>query len=130
MRFHTAVNKFCWQASLGQPITIWTTAFEQKRPYLELGDACDAIAHIIRNELYNGRVYNVLTKNATVSQIVNIIREFKPDLEVIFVDNQIMNQLSYEVSCEKFNNLGFTFTGDLRDGIGKTMNLLVKSGGN
>jgi UDP-glucose 4-epimerase len=130
MRFHTAVNKFCWQASLGQPITVWTTAFEQKRPYLELGDACDAMAYIIRNELFDGRVYNVLTKNATVSQIVDTIREFKPDLEVIFVDNQIMNQLSYEVSCERFNSLGFKFTGDLKDGIGKTMSLLEKAGGN
>lgn len=129
MRFHTAVNKFCWQASLGQPITVWTTAYEQKRPYLELGDACDAMAHIIRNELFDGRVYNVLTKNATVSQIVDVIREFKPDLEVIFVDNKIMNQLSYEVSCDRFNSLGFNFTGDLRDGIGKTMSLLEKAGG-
>ena len=129
MRFHTAVNKFCWQASLGQPITVWTTAYEQKRPYLELGDACEAMAHIIRNELFDGRVYNVLTKNATVRQIVDVIKEFKPDLEVQFVDNQIMNQLSYEVSCERFNSLGFTFTGELRDGIGKTMKLLEKAGG-
>lgn len=28
MRFHTAVNKFCWQASLGLPITVWTTAYD------------------------------------------------------------------------------------------------------
>ena len=30
MRFHTAVNKFCWQAVMGQPLTIWKTAFDQK----------------------------------------------------------------------------------------------------
>ena len=130
MRFHTAVNKFCWQASLGQPITVWTTAYEQKRPYLELGDACNAMAYIICNDLFDGRVYNVLSKNAKVSQIVDIIREFRPDLEVIFVDNKIMNQLSYEVSCVRFNSLGFAFTGDLKDGIARTMSLLDKTGGN
>ena len=32
MRFHTAVNKFCWQAAMGQPITVWSTAYDQKRP--------------------------------------------------------------------------------------------------
>ena len=32
MRFHTAVNKFCWQAAMGQPITVWNTAYDQKRP--------------------------------------------------------------------------------------------------
>ncbi len=32
MRFHTAVNKFCWQAVTGQPITVWRTALHQVRP--------------------------------------------------------------------------------------------------
>ena len=33
MRFHTAVNKFCWQAVNRQPITVWRTALDQVRPY-------------------------------------------------------------------------------------------------
>lgn len=124
MRFHTAVNKFCWQAAMGQPITVWSTAYDQKRPYLDLSDASRAISFIIRNDLFDGRIYNVLTLNATVRQIVDTIREFVPSLEVTFVDNQIMNQLSYEVSCERFASQGFTFAGDLRRGIGETIALL------
>lgn len=124
MRFHTAVNKFCWQAAMGQPITVWSTAYEQKRPYLDLFDASRAFAFIIRNDLFDGRVYNVLTHNLTVRNIVDTLREFAPDLKVSFVDNQIMNQLSYEVSCERFESRGFRFAGDLRRGIGETLNLL------
>ena len=33
MRFHTAVNKFVWQACVGEPLTVWRTAMDQKRPY-------------------------------------------------------------------------------------------------
>jgi nucleoside-diphosphate-sugar epimerase len=124
MRFHTAVNKFCWQAAMGQPITVWSTAYDQKRPYLDLFDASRAISYIIRNDLFDGRIYNVLTLNATVRQIVDTIREFVPEIEVSFVDNQIMNQLSYEVSCDRFVSQGFTFAGDLRRGIGETIALL------
>jgi len=124
MRFHTAVNKFCWQVTMGQPITVWSTAYDQKRPYLDLFDASRAISFIIRNDLFDGRIYNVLTQNATVRQIVDTIREFVPGLEVSFVDNRIMNQLSYEVSCERFISQGFTFAGDLRRGIGETLALL------
>jgi len=124
MRFHTAVNKFCWQAAMGQPITVWSTAYDQNRPYLDLFDASRAISFIIRNDLFDGRIYNVLTLNATVRQIVDTIREFVPGLEVSFVDNQIMNQLSYEVSCQRFVSQGFTFAGDLRRGIGETIALL------
>ena len=39
MRFHTAVNKFVWQACLGEPVTVWRTAMDQRRPYLDLEDA-------------------------------------------------------------------------------------------
>ena len=124
MRFHTAVNKFCWQAAMGLPITVWSTAYDQKRPYLDLFDASRAIAFIIRKDLFDGRIYNVLTHNATVRQVVDTIREFVPDLQVAFVDNKIMNQLSYEVSCERFMAEGFAFAGDLRRGIGETIGLL------
>ena len=129
MRFHTAVNKFCWQAALGQPLTVWTTAYDQKRPYLDLGDAARAIAFVIRKGLFDGRVYNVLTQNATVRQIVDVIREFVPDIEVRFVDSPIMNQLSYEVSCDRFLSQGFTFEGNLRRGIKDTIALLQQATG-
>jgi UDP-glucose 4-epimerase len=124
MRFHTAVNKFCWQAVLGQPITVWTSAYDQKRPYLDLGDAIRAIAFIIRNRIFNGEIYNVLTHNLTVRDVVDVIREWVPDLKIDFVDHEIMNQLSYNVSCEKFKSLGFDYKGGIHKGIRETVELL------
>jgi nucleoside-diphosphate-sugar epimerase len=124
MRFHTAVNKFCWQAVMGEPITVWSTAYDQTRPYLDLNDAAKALAFIGRKDLFNGSTYNVLTHNVTVRNVVDTIRQFVPALEVSFVDSKIMNQLSYEVSCEKFKAEGFSFSGSLQRGIGDTINLL------
>jgi UDP-glucose 4-epimerase len=117
MRFHTAVNKFCWQAAMGLPITVWSTAYDQKRPYLDLGDACRAIAHIIRSELFDGRVYNVLTLNATVREVVDTIRVTVPNLQVQFVESKIMNQLSYEVSNQRFSGTGFKSMANLSASI-------------
>ena len=130
MRFHTAVNKFCWQAAMGQPITVWSTAYDQKRPYLELGDACKAIEHIIRKELFDGRVYNVLTLNASVRQVVDTIREFAPALKLQFVDNKIMNQMSYEVSDQRFCGTGFRSGGNLSLSIKEEISLLMTSKSN
>ena len=127
MRFHTAVNKFCWQAVMGQPITVWTTAYDQKRPYLDLADAARAISFIISSNLFDGDIYNILTQNLTVREVVETIRDFVPDLHVTFVDSQIMNQLSYEVSCEKFISKGFAFKGSLRKGVEDTISLLRQS---
>jgi len=124
MRFHTAVNKFCWQAVMDIPLSVWSTAFEQKRPYLDLKDASNAFAHIIKNNIFDGNIYNVLTLNATVKEIVEIIQLKYPNLKINFVNNQIMNQLSYEVSNSKFTNTGFVFNGNLKNSIFETIDLL------
>ena len=68
MRFHTAINKFCWQASLGQPLGVWRTAMDQARPYLDLEDAVRAMLFVMRHDLFDARVYNVVTENATVRE--------------------------------------------------------------
>ena len=127
MRFHTAINKFCWQAVMGQPLTVWRTAMHQYRPYLDLSDAVEAINFIIRKRLYDGRVYNVVTTNTSISGIVDMISSYVPNVSVEYVDTQIMNQLSYNVSNDRFSKLGFEFKGDLKRGIGSTIDLLRRA---
>jgi UDP-glucose 4-epimerase len=124
MRFHTAVNKFIWQACLGQPLSVWRTALDQKRPYLELGDAVDAIRFVLRTDLFDNQIYNVLTDNLTVCQITDAIRKYVPDLCIELVDAEIMNQLSYTVDKSKFESLGFQFKGDLDKAIRDSISLL------
>lgn len=127
MRFHTAINKFCWQAVMGQPLTVWRTAWEQHRPYLELGDAISAFEFLIARSAYEGSVFNVVTTNSSVRQIVETISVYVPDLEVRYVDTAIMNQLSYHVLNSRFQGLGFKFRGDLVQGIGDTVGLLKQA---
>ncbi len=124
MRFHTAVNKFCWQAVMGQPITVWRTALNQYRPYLDLGDAVEAFGFIIQENLFDRNIYNVLTTNVTVQGIIDVIREYVPDLSIKYVDTEIMNQLSYNVSDDRFKGTGFIPRGNMKKAIGETVNLL------
>ena len=130
MRFHTAVNKFCWQAVLGQPLTVWKTALHQKRPYLDLRDAVDAIAFIIKEDLFDQKIYNVLSNNLTVNDIIGHIQRHVKQLSIQYVDSAIMNQLSYEVSNERFRNIGFKFSGNIQKAISETVKLLNKAGNN
>ncbi len=127
MRFHTAINKFCWQAVLGQPLTIWRTALDQKRPYLGIYDAVNCIDFFLKKELFDGGIYNAVTSNYTVKQVIDFIKYFIDDLQIDLVDNKIMNQLSYEVSTDKIESLGFVFKDNLGDGIEQTISLLSNS---
>jgi UDP-glucose 4-epimerase len=124
MRFHTAVNKFCWQAVLGEPLTVWRTALHQRRPYLDLSDGIRAIEFVLKRGL-DGVLYNVLTVNASVAEIVEMIREVVPDVTVREVDSPLMNQLSYAVDDARFRALGFQVSGDLRAAIGQTIRQLL-----
>ena len=124
MRFHTAINKFCWQAVLGQPLTVWKTALNQKRPYLGISDAINSIKFFINRDIFQGDIFNVVSSNYTVQEVIDSIQKHVEEVEVNLVETQIMNQLSYEVSTKRIESLGFNFQDDLEQGIEETIKLL------
>lgn len=125
MGFHTAVNRFCWCAVTGQPIEVWRTASNQYRPYLDLGDAVRAMLLVLHRRWFDARVYNVLTVNATVLQVVDTLSAYVPDLRITYIDSPLMNRLSHCVDNSRFSQLGFDFTGTLARGIGDTVAMLT-----
>jgi len=127
MRFHTAVNQFCWRAVAGQPIEVWQTASQQFRPYLDLSDAVRAMIFVMRRRHFDARVYNVLTLNATVAHVVEVLSAIIPDLQISYVDSPLMNRLSYCVDHSRFSQLGFECSGSLERGIGDTVAMLTGS---
>jgi nucleoside-diphosphate-sugar epimerase len=127
MRFHTAVNQFCWRAVAGQPIEVWQTASHQFRPYLDLSDAVRAMMFVMRRRQFDARVYNVLTLNATVAHVVEVLSAIIPDLQISYVDSPLMNRLSYCVDNSRFSQLGFECSGSLERGIGDTVAMLTGS---
>lgn len=124
MRFHTAVNKFIWQASSGKDITVWKTALSQKRPYCGLNDCINTINYIINNKIFDCQIYNIVTTNLTVKDILDVIKRYIPDIKIKFVDSPIMNQLSYHVSNKKSLERGFTYCDSLDENIKETMQKL------
>lgn len=129
MRFHTAVNKFIWEAVNGREITVWKTALRQRRPYCALDDAINAINYVINKKIFDSEIYNIVTTNLTVEDILNVIRKYIPDIKVKFVDSPIMNQLSYTVANKKSIDRGFKYSGvletDIRETIQKLRNINI-----
>ena len=124
MRFHTAVNKFCLNASLNIDITVYKTALNQYRPYLSLSDAFKVFKFTIEKDLFKNDIYNALSENCTVNQILQKIRKFKKNIKVKFVSSKIMNQLSYHVAKNKLDNEGLYLKNKIIYDINDTMKLL------
>tara|TARA_X000000368_G_scaffold403301_1_gene378141 strand:- start:471 stop:1094 length:624 start_codon:yes stop_codon:yes gene_type:complete len=124
MRFHTAVNKFCLNASLNEPITVYKTALNQYRPYLSLRDAFKLFKFTIEKDFFKKDIYNAISENCTVKQILKKITNYKKKISIKFVSSKIMNQLSYHVDKKKLQNEGLFLQNKIEIDIKNTLNLL------
>lgn len=106
MKFHTAVNKFCYNAIINKPITVWKTAMNQYRPYLSINDACKAIFFVLKKNLFDKSIYNIATTNLTVKQILNKIKKIKKNIKIKNTNSKIMNRLSYRILSKKIKDKG------------------------
>jgi len=123
MRFHTAINKFCLNASLNKKIQIYKTAYNQYRPYLSLKDSFKIFKFCIENNFFDNNTYNALSGNYTVSQIINMIKKYKKNIKLKFVKSEIMNQLSYHVDSTKIKQLGLVLNNSIEKDIKETLSL-------
>jgi nucleoside-diphosphate-sugar epimerase len=124
IRFHTAVNKFCFNASLNKDINVYKTALNQYRPYLTLRDAFKVFKFSIENDFFKNDIFNALSGNFTVNQIIKRIKKYKKKIKIKFVSSTIMNQLSYHVSQKKLNDEGLFLKSDIEKDIKETIKLL------
>jgi UDP-glucose 4-epimerase len=123
IRFHTAINKFCYQAALSKPITIWRKLYTKKRPYLVLSDFVKLVEFIFFKKKIYG-VFDVVSENHAVIKIVKMIKIHKKNLKIKFVNTKILNQKSYLVIPDGIKKIGFKFTGKVKNEIKKTLSIL------
>lgn len=123
MRFHTAINKFCLNTALNEEIQIYKTAFYQYRPYLSVKDAFKIFQFCITKNCFQNQVYNALSGNYKVSQIIEMIKKYKKNIKLKFVKTKIMNQLSYHVNNEKLKKLGLKLNSKIERDIKETLSL-------
>ena len=124
MRFHTAVNKFIFFAVTGRALTVWSDAVELVRPYLALEDGVAAIEFMLERPEAAGQVYNVVTLNATLDKVIDAVRSNIPGVEIEYTKTRLLNQVSYHVDDKKLRELGFSYSGNLADGVKETFDLL------
>ena len=124
IRFHTAVNKFCLNAAIDEPIEVYKTALNQYRPYLSLKDAFKTFKFCIENNFFENDVFNVFSENYTVKQILKKIKKIKKKITIKFVTSKIMNQLSFHVSKEKIRRKGLVLNSKIDKDIKDTLKLL------
>ena len=123
INFHTAVNSFCLYAAIGEKIKVYKTALNQYRPYLSIQDVFKLFKFIIENNFFDNEIFNVVSNNFTVKQILKKIKKYKKNIKITFVDSAIMNRLSYHVSKKKLSAKGLSLNSNLDRDIANTLKL-------
>ncbi|MEM0227140.1 MAG: NAD-dependent epimerase/dehydratase family protein [Thermosphaera sp.] len=117
MRFDTVVNRFAFLAAIGEPLTVWRGAEKALRPYLYVGDAVEALLLAALHPAAVGGVFNVVTENASLSEVIDAVRGVVPSVRVSIVEPPHPQQTSYGVSDERIRGLGFQPKGSLEKGV-------------
>ena len=126
MRFHTAVNKFCFNAVMKIPIPIWNNALNLYRPYLSLKDLLKIIKFIIKKKFFPCDLFNIVSENKTVSEILNLIVRNKFIVKKKFIKSKIHQKTSFFTSVEKFEKVGPKINSKIAEDIHLTLKKLKK----
>ena len=97
----------------------------QYRPYLSIRDSFKVFKFCLEKNFFENDIFNALSGNFTVNQILNKIKKIKKKIYVVYVNSPIMNQLSYHVDDKKIKNKGLILKSNIDVDIKDTL-LLFK----
>lgn len=116
LRVHTVVNIFAFRAAVGAPLEVYGSG-GQVRPFVHVADIARAIAFCMADDRTADEVFNVVGENASINDLLDLLKPRFPKLRVVHTDKEILNQISYEVDGSKLHSLGFAPAFSLEQGI-------------
>ena len=123
MRFHTAINKFCFCALLGKPLPVWKSMMNKPRPYLSLRDAFKVIKFTIENNFFNNETFNILSQHLTLKKIISFFRKYQKTIRIKHVKSKLINQYSYKISNKKFSQRALILKSNIHHDIKSTLKI-------
>lgn len=84
MRFDAVINKFVFECNFNGRLQIDGSG-NQKRAFIHINSIANILQEVIKNDVPAG-AYNVSERNLSVLDIVDVLKELKPELEFLFVN--------------------------------------------
>lgn len=97
MRFDSVINKWIFESNFNNQISIHGNG-TQKRAFLNIEVLCDTFSQLLSADVPSG-VYNLVERNMSMLDIVDILKAINPPLEFIFI-NQHLSLKSISVNTD------------------------------
>ena len=119
--FGTAINRFCCQAVIGHPLTLFGLG-EQKRGFLPLADSMQCLGLAVENPADPGeyRVFNQFENAYSISELARLVQEVAAEIglevEIKRYDNPRTEQEEhyYNPDRQHLLDLGYQPTRDIK----------------
>lgn len=99
MRFDAVINRFLFDANFAGRISIDGTG-EQSRPFIHISKAAKVLSDLIGSK-FKSATYNLVEHNLAIGEVVEVIRQIYPDLEMLFINQHMkMRELKVKPSLE------------------------------
>ena len=126
--FGTAINRFCCQAVIGHPLTLFGLG-KQKRGFLPLKDSMACLGLAVENPPERGefRVFNQFENAYTISELAYMVREVAADIglkaEIRHYENprRELEEHYYNPDRQHLLDLGYEPTRDIKSVIKEMM---------
>lgn len=116
MRFDAVINRFVFEANFNKLITIQGDG-KQSRTFIHIEMLSKGLANLLTADL-PGDVYNVVDKNLTVLDILDVLKELIPPLEFIFINQHLrLHELNVKVNPLITDTLGIRNNRTLKEEI-------------
>lgn len=131
--FGTAINRFCCQAIIGHPLTLFG-AGTQKRGFLPLRDSMQCLTLTIENPPEDGeyRVFNQFEESYTINELAQMVQEVGSDMgldvEIRNYENPRKEMEKHHYSPDRQNliDIGYEPTHDVKSEMRTMMEDLMQ----
>ncbi len=131
--FGTVLNRFCLQAVIGEPLTIYGKG-DHKRTFISLNDSIQALMIAVENKPSKGKVqtWNQLSSwhsmNELAEYVISEAKEYNIEVKKINIDtprNEITTDHYYNFITDKLSSLGYSPTRTIPEEIKFTLGVLL-----
>ncbi|MBM3233184.1 NAD(P)-dependent oxidoreductase [Candidatus Pacearchaeota archaeon] len=127
-KYENIFNIVCVRSVFKVPFTLFESALENPKTFLDVRDNARAVVFAIEHaEQMKGQAYNVTSFNATLNQILTLIKkELGEEFAYTILPEQTKNRQVYTINSDKIKTLGFKPEGKIEEIVKETIIKLKK----
>ncbi|MBN1877595.1 MAG: NAD(P)-dependent oxidoreductase [Anaerolineae bacterium] len=120
MRFDAIANRLAFLVGVGRPMVIHGSG-QQIRPLIHVHDASAVLRFCLTDPQTEGEIINAAILTPTANTIADTLHRLVPTATVLYTDQDILTEISFDIDSSKLLAMGFVPQFDLEKGLAQML---------